>query len=525
MNPRVLIPLIVIAVAALFGWRQYQNCAISLPGIDPPPQCKPGFTVNPPPPTTPTPPITPTPPVSPPPAIEPPPVAPPPPTTPPATPPATPTPPVTPPPTPPTSSGPPELNLTTADVNPVVNLRPERAAILEAYQKGEFADALARADEWLNSRPTDALMALVRSNALQRQRGGQTITIGASLPTSGASFQAGEAVLQGINMAVQEANRAGGVRNRTIIVEVRNDQNNRTRAIEAASALVGDRAVIGVIGPVNSSSSIAAADIYNGSVAHLLPTATDDRLANAGPWTYRMAPTNGVQGRALARIANQRGYTRVPVYTDPNDAYSKSLSDAFVREATTKGVSAYPVEFKSGELPPDTAFDTFNDSPRPDAAFIAGAYQDVARIAKAIREKGFDVPLIAGDAAYSQAMLQEGGSAVEGLTLVSFFHATATDVGNTASFVKTFAARYGGGTPNARAAQAYDATRTLLEAIRRAATLDRAGIKAALDTFTSAKPGAGVTSSVVFANGGIQGRPFVVIEVKNGKLEGAGTVK
>ncbi len=414
--------------------------------------------------------------------------------------------------------------MTTADINPTVNLRPERAAILEAYQTGKFADAMAKGDEWLNSRPTDALVALARSNASQRLSTQPIVTIGVSVPTSGASIQAGEAILQGVNMAVQEANRAGGVRNRRIVVEVRNDQNDRARAIEAASALLGDKAVLGVIGPVNSSSSLAASDIYNGGLVHLLPTATDDRLSNAGPWTYRMAPPNAAQGKALARIAKSRGYSRIPVYTNPDDAYSKSLADAFIKEALAQGISAVPFSFKSGELPAQDGFDTFNDSPRPDAAFIAGAYQDVSRIAKALREKGFDVPLIAGDAAYSQSLLQEGGKAVDGLTMVSFFHATA-DVANTASFVKAFGARYGGGTPNARAAQAYDATRTLLEAIQRAKTLDRASVKAALDGFTGANAGPGVTSKVAFSNGQIQGRPFVIIEVKGGKLSGAGTVK
>lgn len=505
MNLRVIIPLVVLALAAFFGFREYQNCNLSLPGIGQPASCTGGLPVNPTPPT-PTPP-TPTPPTPTP--------------TPPPTP--TPTPPATPP-VSPTTGSPPELTMTTADINPTVNLRPERAAILEAYQTGKFADAMAKGDEWLNSRPTDALVALARSNASQRLSTQPIITIGVSVPTSGASLQAGEAILQGVNMAVQEANKAGGVRNRRVVVEVRNDQNDRARAIEAASALLGDKAVLGVIGPVNSSSSLAASDIYNGGLVHLLPTATDDRLSNAGPWTYRMAPPNAAQGKALARIAKTRGFSRIPVYTNPDDAYSKSLSDAFIKEAQVQGISAVPFPYKSNELPTQDGFDTFNDDPRPDAAFIAGAYQDVSRIAKALREKGLNVPLIAGDAAYSQSLLQDGGSAVEGLTMVSFFHATAS-VENTQSFVKAFQARYGGGTPNARAAQAYDATRTLLEAIGRATTLDRASVKAALDTFVGDKAGPGVTSKVAFNKGQIQGRPFVIIRVKSGKLEAAGTVK
>jgi branched-chain amino acid transport system substrate-binding protein len=411
------------------------------------------------------------------------------------------------------------------DVNPAVNLRPERAAILSAFSSKDYPNVMSLADGWLNSRPADALVALVRNNALLKQRGSSLITIGVSVPTSGKTTQAGEAVLQGVNMAVQEANKEGGIAGKSIAVEVLNDQNDRALAIQAATAMLANAKVLGVIGPVNSSSALAAADIYNGGLVHIAPTASDDRLADSGPWTFRMVPKNSAQGRALARIAKQRGFIRIPVYYDPKGAYSKGLADAFQKEAEKLGISVVPFEYTSGSLPEQAAFDVYQDSPAPDAAFISGDYTDVARIAKSMREQNITVPLIAGDSAYSQALLQDAGAAVEGLTLVSYFHASATSVGNTLGFVKAFGNRYGGGTPNARAAQAYDATRTLLEAIKRAKTQDRAGVKAALNTFTAEKPGPGVTSKVQFKDGGIVGRPFVVIQVVQGKLVSSGTVQ
>jgi branched-chain amino acid transport system substrate-binding protein len=422
------------------------------------------------------------------------------------------------------TTGYPEASLREPDTSPAVNLRPERAEILNTYANGAYADTIAKASAWLNAHPTDALVAIARSNALQRQLGRDVVTIGVSLPTSGASVQSGEAMLQGINLALSQANREG-VRGRRVVVAIRNDQNDRALAVEAASSFAGNDDVLGVIGPIGSSATLDAADVYNSAgLAHIAPTATNNRLANAGDYTYRLAPSDAAQGRALARFASERGYTRVPVYYDPSDAYSKGLADAFIAEAQTLNVSAYPFTFKTGSLPDQDGFDTFSDPPVPDAAFISGTYADVARIAKELRERDQNVPLLAGDAAYSQALLSEGGAAVEGLTLVSFFLATA-DLPNVPAFVKQFRAAYAGGTPNARAAQAYDATRTLIEAIRRAASLDREGVKTALDSFTSAKPGPGVTSPIAFNNGAIVGRPFVVIEVKDGKLAAVDTIK
>ena len=521
MNPRVIVPIIVIAIAAYFGWQQHQNCNIQLPGVPIPAQCQ--SSGNPPatPPIAvdPTPPVTPLPPD--PPAVEPPapnidPSAPP--TEPPPTPPVIASPP------PASSGGYPEASLIAPDVNVVVNLRPERAAILEAYNKKDYADALGKAESWLNSRPTDALMSLVRNNALQKQLSADTVTLGLSLPTSGKNVQTGEAILQGVNMAVQEANAAGGVKNKKILINVLNDQNDRTLAVTAASDFIKEKEVLAVIGPQNSSSAVAAASLYNASsLVAISPVATDDRLASAGPYIYRLFPPSSVQGKALAKLVQQDGRVRVPLYYNPDDAFSKSLADAFERAATALNVSVVKFPFKKDGLPEQDGFDTFQDSPAPDAAFISGDYNDVARIAKELQAQNLKVPLYAGSAAYGQEVLK-AGAAVEGMTVVSVFHNTAK-FGDIGSFVRAFQKRYGGGTPNARAMQAYDTTRVLIEALTRATSLTREGVRAALETFTAAKPGPGVTSKVQFKAGGIVGRPLVIIKVEGGKLEAKGTIQ
>jgi branched-chain amino acid transport system substrate-binding protein len=509
MNARALIPLIVVALAAFFGYSQYQSCAITLPGLPEPAQCRvtPGTqtTNQPSTPTTPDPtPTTPSTSTTPDPT--------------PTTPSTTPTAPSSPP-----ATGYVEASLTKASTNPAENLRPDRAVIVEAFNNKNYPETLSLAGAWLNARPTDALIALVRSNALARQINQPVITIGLSVPTSGKTVQAGEAILQGVNMAVQEANQTGGVRNKRVVVEILNDQNDRSLAVQAASSLMGNANVLGVIGPVNSSAALAAADIYNTGLIHLAPSAVNDALGNVGPWTYRLFPTGNTQGKALAKIAKARGLTRIPVYFDAKDAYSKGLADAFVRDAATQNISAVPFEFPKDGLPDQAGMDVFADSPAPDGVFISGTYQDVARIAKSLSEAGHKLPLLTGSAAYSQELLTAGGAAIEGLTMLTTFHASI-DLENSKSFTKAFQARYGGGTPNARAAQAYDSTRALLEAIKRAKTVDRAGVRTALEGF-AANPPAGVTSKLAFNKGGIDGRPLVIIEVKNGKLVATGTAQ
>ena len=389
-----------------------------------------------------------------------------------------------------------------------------RSEVLIAYRTGEFAEAVAKADERLNSTPTDGLVSLYRNNALQKQLGRDTLTVGVSVPTSGKNAQSGEAVLQGVGLAVLEANKKG-VGGKYIVVQVLNDAFDRAQAVQVATRFVADPQVLGVIGPVNSSAAVAAAEIYAQGLPHLMPTAVDDRLSKFDEYSFRLSANNTVQARALVRIALAKGFKSVALYQDDKDAYSKSLGDNFKRLASGLKVKLYP--FMAGQIPSSLGGGE-------DAALIAGSYPDVAGIAKALRASGNTSPLLTGSAAYSQELLGQGGASVEGLTLTVQFHSSLKNPA-VKDFVKRFARAYGGGLPNARAAQAYLATTTLLRAIEKTSPPSRESIDTALKSFAKT-PVPGLLAPIRFdSSGGVVGQPFVEVQVEGGKLVARGIVR
>ena len=257
---------------------------------------------------------------------------------------------------------------------------------------------------------------------------------------------------------------------------------------------------------------MAAAPIYNNSSNVIIaPAATNPRISGAGANIYRVAPSDSTQGASLARLVLARGNKSVAVLFDADDAYSSGLAASFKAEAQ-----------KIGLVTSDTPF-TLNGyniakvgNYAVSAIFVAGYTADVAAVAKL--EKGFGKRIFAGDGAYGQDLIAQGGDAVEGVIVTSFWHSTLTD-SNSKRFTAQFAALFGGGTPNANAVQAYDAARTLIEALRRAKQLKNGSdVRAALETMRS-KPSVGVTAPVRFdANGDVLGRPWVAIQVqRNGK--------
>jgi len=407
----------------------------------------------------------------------------------------------------------------TSPLEPESSLLAARAEVLSAYRSGNYAEAVAKADERLNSVPTDALVALYRSNALQKQLGRPTLSIGVSVPTSGKNAQSGEAVLQGVGLAVLEANTLTSNRGTTagkyVLVEVLNDAFDRAQAVQVATRFVANPDILGVIGPVNSSAAVAAAEIYAQGLAHLLPTAVDDRLSKFDQFTFRLSPNNAVQARALLKLAKARNFRSVALYQDDKDAYSKSLGDNFRRLAQGLSVTVYP--FVAGTIP-------LSLNRGEDAALIAGSYPDVAGIARALSARGNPPKLLTGSAAYSQELLKQGGSAIEGLTLTVQFHSSLKDPA-VQDFVKRFARAYGGGLPNARAAQAYLATRTLLKAMDGTGPLTRDAVDKGLKRFAT-QPIPGLLAPIRFdSSGGVVGQPFVEVQVEGGKLVARGIVR
>ena len=90
------------------------------------------------------------------------------------------------------------------------------------------------------------------------------IKIGAAGPYTGDVSKIGLDGLNAIKMAVEEANAAGGIHGRMIEIVEADDGADPSKAILVAEKLAMDRAVIGVVGPMNSATVQAALPTYQG---------------------------------------------------------------------------------------------------------------------------------------------------------------------------------------------------------------------------------------------------------------------
>ena len=145
---------------------------------------------------------------------------------------------------------------------------------------------------------------------------------------------------EGLQLAVDEINAAGGLLGRPVTVLREDDHESVDRGRIVAHRLAQNRDVVAVIGHMQSYVSLPAAAIYDLSgLVHVAPVATDPRLTQQGyRRLFRMTVTDRETGAQMADYAAARRYGRVAIYYIRN-AYGRSLANAFEERAIERGIA------------------------------------------------------------------------------------------------------------------------------------------------------------------------------------------
>lgn len=160
---------------------------------------------------------------------------------------------------------------------------------------------------------------------------GTFVTIGTLLPRSGALAGFGDAMDNGVRLAVTEINQSGGVLGKKLAVVSCDDGTDANQAERAARHLADVAGVQAIVGAGASGVTIEAFNrVARASrILMMSPSATSPAISNLTDdgLLWRTAPSDAVQGRAIAEYIVQRGYERVAI-VNRNDAYGNGLSAA-----------------------------------------------------------------------------------------------------------------------------------------------------------------------------------------------------
>ena len=324
---------------------------------------------------------------------------------------------------------------------------------------------------------------------------------------------------QGLQMAVEEINAAGGVLGRPLTVLREDDRESVDHGRLVAQRLAENHDVVAVIGHMQSYVSLPAAAIYDLSgLVHVAPTATDPRLTEQGyDRLFRMTFTDRETGAQMADFAALRGYDRVAIYYIRN-AYGRGLANAFEERALERGIGiadrrSYDPNTAAGDRALTDILAAWQDL-NLRAIFIAGEPRQAAAMIRAARELDIDVPVLGGDALGVPSFLSLGGPAAEGTVIAAAFH-PADRRAAVQQFSMAFRQRFGT-LPDASAALAYDSVRLLAHGMTRAGSVDPDGVAGALRAIAGWR---GVTGPVAFTDRGDRvGRAIGKVVVRDGQL-------
>jgi branched-chain amino acid transport system substrate-binding protein len=324
-------------------------------------------------------------------------------------------------------------------------------------------------------------VSLACTPSQQGAGGNTTIKIGYFGDLTGPTFNFGQSAYNGVLMAADQINQAGGVDGKKLDVVIYDDKGSPEEAARLTGKLIEQDKVVAIIaGGTSGNSRAAAPKAQSAGVPLISPSSTDPAVTKVGDFVFRACFVDSFQGEVMARFAvNTLKAQKAAILFDFNSAYGRGLTDYFELAFAKLGGK---IVIKQSYMQGDSDFKGQLSSIKtagPDVVYIPGYYGDVAIIAKQARMLGITQPLLGGDGWDAPELWQLGGDSLNG-AYISTHYSVDDPSPAIQEFVHDYRQRYGNLLPDAHAALAYDAMRLLVDAITRAGSTESRKLRVAL---------------------------------------------
>lgn len=340
------------------------------------------------------------------------------------------------------------------------------------------------------------------------------IKIGEYSSLTGSEATYGKSTHEGIMLAVNERNAAGGVLGKQIQVITYDDQGKSQEAGTAVTRLITQDKVVAVLGEVASSLSIAGGRVAQQyGVPMISPSSTNPQVTQIGDMVFRVCFIDPFQGYVGARFAREHlGVSKVAVLFDQGQAYSTGLKDDFAKAFLAMGGTILTEQAYTGGDQDYTAQLTTIRETNPELIYLPGYYTDVGNIVLQARKLGITVPFMGGDGWDSSKLVEIGREAIEGCYYSN--HAAADDTNpRMQAFVAKYKEAYGQ-VPDALATLAYDAALVLFDAMERAGTTES---KALARAIAETRDFEAITGTITIDENRNARKSAVVLKIENGR--------
>jgi branched-chain amino acid transport system substrate-binding protein len=353
-------------------------------------------------------------------------------------------------------------------------------------------------------------------------QGPMQVRIGHAAPLTGGLAHLGKDNENGARLALEEANAARltiGGRQVEFVLLAEDDRADAKTGVSVAEKFV-EAKVSGVVGHLNSGTSIPAAQVYaRAGIPVITGSAANPRLTELGLRTqFRIIGRDDRLGEALALYLLRERRPRVVVVIDDSTPYGEGLANEVEHVLRAGGARVVP-RLRGTNQTVDWRADLAKAKlANPDLVFYGGMDATAGPLLRQAREAGMQAVFAFGDGACINEMTKLAGPAAEGMLCAQTgIPVAAAD----ARFRDAFQRRFGAA-PILYAAYTYDAVLALIVAMRTADSVDPAVYMPAL----AAVETKGATGAIVFdAKGDRRHAEVTILSVRGGALQPIATAR
>ncbi|WP_119966384.1 branched-chain amino acid ABC transporter substrate-binding protein [Simplicispira lacusdiani] len=345
------------------------------------------------------------------------------------------------------------------------------------------------------------------------------VKIGHVAPVSGAQAHYGKDNENGARMAIEDLNAKGvtiGGKKVKLELIAEDDAADPKQGTAAAQKLC-DSKVVGVVGHLNSGTTIPASKVYNDcGVPHVTGAATNPNLTKPGyKTTFRIIANDNALGAGLAAYAAETLKLKTVAIIDDRTAYGQGVANVFKKVAAEKGMKVVDEQFTTDKATDFMAILTAIKAKNPDAIFFGGMDPQGGPMLRQMEQLGMsNVKYFGGDGICTSeiAKLAAGAKTLANVVCAEGGASLAKMPGGV-EWKKRYDAKY----PNqfqVYSPYTYDATMLLVDAMQRANSTDP---KVYIPELAKANF-KGVTANIAFEPNGEMKNPAITLYVyKDGK--------
>ena len=338
------------------------------------------------------------------------------------------------------------------------------------------------------------------------------IKIGVYLPMTGGVAAYGKMEWAGIQIANEMAPEALGKKIDLTLLDTKSEQIEASNTV----SLLTEMKVAGIIGEAISANTMAGNPISEkAQIPSISPTATNPLVTQGKKYAFRACFIDPFQGEVAARFAiKDLKVKTAALIIDHSQDYSVGLGSFFQKEFEKLGGKIVSKTFiQTGDQDFSAQLSSIASN-QADLIYAPIYYTEDALLAKQARDLGIETPIMTGDGAQADQLIEIGDKAVEGMYLTGHFHKDAATTERAKEFSMLYEAKYKEDV-NAFAALGADAYFLLVDAINRAGSTEGPKVR---DALASTKDFKGVSGSLTMGPDGNPVKSMVINKVENGKF-------